>query len=229
MTHSVQFVNLERYLRKHMQDDSISVHNTVGPPCITIIFSLVAGPWPPTCAPSTSAPTTPSSTGTWHASTTSRGKSVRKWRRTGQVSGNHICIQGDSGGRVPRLGWLLFWPFHCRDVSAWQRGAWQDCMDSCARWCNIQINVYQTHLKKPPESPCTWWFDTIFCWPIIRKFCHAISAQCSPAQAEWGRQRNKPNESKSTKLSVEPPWSPCTQQFHNCHKNRTAYALELNI
>ena len=95
MTHSVQFVNLERYLRKHMQDDSISVHNTVGPPCITIIFSLVAGPWPPTCAPSTSAPTTPSSTGTWHASTTSRGKSVRKWRRTGQVSGNHICIQGD--------------------------------------------------------------------------------------------------------------------------------------
>ena len=22
-------------------------------------------------------------------------------------------------------------------------------MDSCARWCNIQINVYQTHLKKP--------------------------------------------------------------------------------
>ena len=55
-------------------------------------------------------------------------------------------IQGDSGGRVPRLGWLSFWPFHSQAVFAWQRGAWHDWLGSCARCWNIQINVNPTQV-----------------------------------------------------------------------------------
>ena len=48
---------------------------------------------------------------------------------------------------VEYLGWDDYHFGHStasRAVSAWQRGAWQDWLGSCARWWNIQINVNPT-------------------------------------------------------------------------------------
>ena len=48
------------------------------------------------------------------------------------------------------FGWQSF---HSQAVSAWQRGAWQDWLGSCARWWNIQINVNPTQVLDH-QSPC---------------------------------------------------------------------------
>ena len=55
---------------------------------------------------------------------------------------------------VEYLGWDEYHFGHSSQAgSVWQRGAWQDWLDSCARWWNIQINSTQVlDLQSHPVS-----------------------------------------------------------------------------